>query len=49
MIQTDVVFVQPVVTLFAGIAILIWPQILNYIIAAFLILTGVLGLMPHLG
>ena len=30
----DIVLVQPVVALLAGIAILIWPTIINYVIAA---------------
>ena len=44
----DVVLVQPVVALVAGILILIWPTVINYVIAAYLILTGVAGLLPHL-
>ncbi len=35
---------QPIVALAAGIGILIWPQILNYIVAAYLILSGLIGL-----
>ena len=44
----DVIHLQPVVSLIAGIMILIWPALLNYVIAAFLIISGVLGLLPHL-
>lgn len=44
----DIVHVQPVVSLIAGIMILIWPALLNYVIAAFLIISGVLGLLPRL-
>ena len=36
--------VHPVIALVAGIAILIWPRILNYIVAAYLIVTGAVGL-----
>ena len=36
---------QPVVALVAGILILIVPQVLNYIIAVYLIVSGILGLM----
>jgi hypothetical protein len=36
--------VHPVIALIAGIAILIWPRILNYIVAAYLIVTGAVGL-----
>lgn len=36
----------PLVSLLSGIAILIWPKLLNYIVAFYLILFGLLGLMP---
>jgi hypothetical protein len=36
--------IQPLVSLLAGILILIVPQILNYIVAAYLILIGLIGL-----
>ena len=35
---------QPIVSLIAGILILIMPRLLNYIVAVFLIVSGVLGL-----
>lgn len=35
---------SPIVTLIAGILILILPQILNYIVAIYLILIGVVGI-----
>ena len=35
---------QPIVSLIAGVLILIMPRLLNYIVAAFLIISGVLGL-----
>ena len=35
---------QPIVSLLAGILILIMPQLLNYIVAFFLIVSGILGL-----
>ncbi|MFV8836238.1 DUF3096 domain-containing protein [Aquisalimonas sp.] len=35
----------PLISLLAGVAILIVPKLLNYIIAAYLILVGVIGLM----
>jgi len=34
---------QPIVALVAGIAILIIPRLLNYIVAAYLIVIGLLG------
>ena len=37
--------IGPVVALIAGILILIIPRLLNYIIALYLIIIGVLGLM----
>ena len=45
--------IGPVVALIAGILILIMPRLLNYIIALYLIIIGVLGLMgdprPRIG
>jgi len=35
---------QPIVSLLAGILILIMPGLLNYIVAIYLIVTGVIGL-----
>jgi hypothetical protein len=35
---------QPIVSLLAGILILIMPRLLNYIVAIFLIISGILGL-----
>jgi hypothetical protein len=36
--------IQPIVSLIAGILILVMPQLLNYIVAIFLIVSGILGL-----
>jgi len=36
--------VQPLVALIAGILILIMPRLLNYIVALYLIMVGVIGL-----
>ena len=36
--------IQPIVSLLAGILILIVPRLLNYIVAIFLIVSGILGL-----
>ena len=38
----------PIVALIAGILILIMPRLLNYIVAIYLIVIGLLGLFPHL-
>ncbi|HEY8519228.1 MAG TPA: DUF3096 domain-containing protein [Gammaproteobacteria bacterium] len=35
----------PVLSIIAGIAILIMPRLLNYIVALYLIVAGVLGLV----
>jgi hypothetical protein len=35
---------QPIVSLLAGIFILIMPRLLNFIVAIYLIISGVLGL-----
>lgn len=35
---------QPIVALIAGILILIMPRLLNYIVAAYLIMVGLFGL-----
>ncbi|MGE5444192.1 MAG: DUF3096 domain-containing protein [Ignavibacteriales bacterium] len=37
----------PVVSLIAGILILIMPRLLNYIVAIYLIVMGILGLTHH--
>lgn len=44
----DIVTLQPLIALIFGILILIVPRILNYLIAIYLILIGILGLFPHL-
>jgi hypothetical protein len=36
--------IQPMVSLIAGILILIIPRLLNYIVAIYLIVIGILGL-----
>ena len=44
----NVVLLQPIVALVAGILILLMPRLLNYIVAIYLIVLGVSGLWPHL-
>jgi len=39
------VAVQPVVALVAGVLILAMPRLLNYIVAVYLIVIGILGLV----
>ncbi|MDO8875967.1 MAG: DUF3096 domain-containing protein [Pseudolabrys sp.] len=36
--------IQPIVALVAGILILIMPRLLNFIVAAYLIFIGIMGL-----
>jgi Protein of unknown function (DUF3096) len=43
-----VIVLQPIVSLIAGILILIMPRLLNYIVAVYLIVIGVVGLLNHL-
>jgi hypothetical protein len=40
--------IAPIIALLAGILILIVPRILNYVVAIYLILIGLLGLFPDL-
>jgi DUF3096 family protein len=36
--------IQPIVALIAGVLILLMPRILNYVVALYLIVTGIIGL-----
>ena len=38
----------PLISLVAGVLILVMPRLLNYIVAIYLIIAGLLGLFPHL-
>jgi len=40
--------ISPLVALVAGVLILIAPRLLNYIVALYLIIIGLLGLFPQL-
>ena len=42
------VALQPVIALIAGILILIVPRLLNYVVAIYLIIVGLIGLAPML-
>ncbi len=44
----NIVILQPLVALIAGILILVMPRLLNLIVAIYLIWVGVSGLWPHL-
>ena len=45
----EILVLQPLVALIAGILILILPRLLNYVVAIYLILIGAAGLLAHLG
>ena len=44
----NMLIVSPLISLLSGVAILIWPRLLNYIVAFYLILIGLVGLLPQL-
>lgn len=44
----DLVLLSPVIALIAGILILLMPRLLNYVVAIYLIASGIIGLMPQL-
>jgi hypothetical protein len=44
----NILLIQPLIALIAGILILIIPRLLNYIVAIYLIIVGLTGLWPHL-
>ncbi len=43
--EINVVTLQPIVALLAGVLILIMPRLLNYIVAIYLIFIGLSGLL----
>jgi hypothetical protein len=47
MTAIDIVVIQPLIALIFGILILIVPRLLNYLVAVYLIIVGVIGLWPH--
>ena len=46
--QINLIMLQPVVALIAGVLILAVPRLLNIIVALYLIILGLTGLLPHL-
>lgn len=44
----DPVLLNPLIALIAGILILLVPRLLNYVVAIYLIVIGILGLAHHL-
>jgi hypothetical protein len=45
-VRIDIDIVAPLLALLAGILILVVPRVLNYVVAVYLILIGILGLLP---
>jgi hypothetical protein len=41
-------YINPIIALVAGILILVFPSLLNYIVAIYLIIAGILGLAGSL-
>lgn len=41
------ILIQPLIALLAGILILVQPSLLNFIVAIYLIVIGIIGLAPH--
>ena len=44
----DYLPLTPLISLIAGILILVMPRLLNYIVAIYLIIVGLVGLFPQL-
>jgi hypothetical protein len=44
----SIAHLTPLVSLIAGILILVMPRLLNYIVAIYLIFIGLIGLFPNL-
>jgi Protein of unknown function (DUF3096) len=43
----DSILIAPIIALLAGILILVMPRLLNFVVAIYLIIVGVIGLAPH--
>ena len=39
-------YIGPIIAIIAGILILAFPRLLNYVVAIYLIIIGILGLIP---
>jgi hypothetical protein len=44
----DIQTLSPIVALVAGVLILIAPRLLSYLVALYLIVAGITGLLPHI-
>ncbi len=47
MVLPDIAY-TPLISLIAGVLILVMPRLLNYIVALYLIVIGLLGLFPDM-
>ena len=47
MVSIDLDIVGPILAIVAGLLILAFPRILNYIVAIYLIIIGIIGLLPY--
>jgi len=43
-----IMMISPLLSLLAGVAILVWPRLLNYIVAFYLIFFGLLGFVAQM-
>jgi len=46
--HVNVIMIQPLIALLFGVLILILPRLLNYLIAIYLIVVGLVGLFPNI-
>jgi len=44
----NMAILHPVLALVAGVAVLVYPKILNYVVAAYLIIIGLAGIITYL-
>lgn len=47
--EINMVLLQPLIALVAGILVLVFPRILNYVVALYLIVIGLAGLLSQFG
>jgi hypothetical protein len=45
--HVQLILIQPIIALLAGILILLVPRLLNFVVAIYLIVIGAIGLLPH--
>ncbi|QIB33809.1 DUF3096 domain-containing protein [Ancylobacter pratisalsi] len=47
--EINIITLQPIIALIAGVLILVMPRLLNFIVAIYLIFIGIIGLLGHGG